>query len=131
MPADYKALNKSIESFYSFGNIAANTVRYISPGANAAGENNAELPMPGDGIILGINIHAGNFPGAGEAFDYMVRLNRADTILFCQAAGAAVSTAQASAGVAFSRGDMIDIRLTTSLNAVVTFHYMTLVIKFA
>jgi len=120
--ADYKLRHISPIMWKTNSNVAANTTAYFTTETSAA-ELIIQLIAPEDGIIDRLIVQSQAAPGVGETFDYTFRLNTANTLLAAQIAGGVQVQAEDLVNViAVARGDVIDILLVTSLNAVVCVH---------
>ena len=122
MGADYHPGHKSNMQYHTTANVAANSTNYFTYqtyGADAA----ARVPISYNGILQNLYVESFVAPGAGETYTYTVMINGLATALTCQIAGAVATQANDLANaVAVAPGDLISIRVVTSLNAAATPH---------
>jgi hypothetical protein len=112
----------------SASNVAAgSTVFLAETGANAT-QSATEFRAPSNGFIVGLHCFTNTAPGAGQSYDYNVRLNATDTALAASISGAGVFEAIGYAGgaIAVTRGQRISIRLVTSATAAGAIHQVAL-----
>lgn len=123
MGAGYKTANRSIIQFGSGGIIPVNSTRYFCMD-NAAAENSRQIPISHAGVIRNLYIHATAAPGAAETFVYTIMINGIATAITVTFAGALETEGNDVVNaVAVDAGDLITLRIVTSLNANATYHH--------
>ena len=124
MGADYKKTDKSsIICQTTLGGISTNTTQYLGTNSMAGANGNAEFPVPFNGAIEAIFAHSALAPGAGETFEYTLILNGVPQAQACQIAGAVQQDNNDEANpILVVEGDLISVRVVTSLNAAVAVH---------
>lgn len=128
MGADYKKTDKAaIICQTEIAGIVPNITQYMGPNAIGGLEANVSFPVPFDGIIEAMFAHTSLAPGAGETFDYTLMLNGIAQGQACQIAGAVQQDNNDEANpILVVEGDLISIRVVTSLNAAVAVHSIAL-----
>lgn len=127
MGAKYKQNKRWSDHWHAGGTVGANSTRYFSGSYLNPVELAASVPAPQNYIIEGFYCRSQLAPGAGETYTYTLMLNGLPQAMTCQTAGAAaVESFDFQNPVAVVIGDLISVRVVTSLNAAVTVHASSL-----
>ena len=127
MGADYKAAHKKTIPFNGgVVGLAANSTYYFVMSANS-NWNRCQQVVSTAMTLRALYGNCDAAPGVGETYTYTLMVNNIATPLTCQIAGAVATQASDLVNqVAVVPGDLLSIRLVTSLNAVVAYHSASL-----
>ena len=118
MGADYRKAHKSLICGSSTGSSVVNSTLYMHPSGSplhtVAREIRARCYICTAGVLRHLRAHCHDPPGAGETFDYTLRLNGAPSALTCQTVNPNTESSDLVNAVAIVPGDYITIEIVSS-----------------
>ena len=117
-----RRLALSMIRFHSYGSIAANLTRYLKTSGHELQETQCQIPITTPCTLRNMRVHVTTGPGVGETFVYTIRINGADGNQTITLTGAETEGADLVNEDVLVPGDLLAIRVVTSLAAPADYH---------